>query len=232
MGIVSGILFDKDGTLFDFSISWSAWAQDFLSGLAEGQTGLADRLGAAIGFDWASAQFAPDSPAIAGTPDDVVARLLSFFPDRSSADLVTEMNLAAARAPMAPAVPLVPLLDGLRHRGLRLGVATNDAETPARAHLQDAGVLDHFDFVAGCDSGFGAKPEAGQLRAFAAQVALPCEQVIMVGDSRHDLLAGRAAGMGTVAVLTGVADTATLAPLADVVLPDIGALPNYLDSLG
>ena len=49
----------------------------------------------------------------------------------------------------------------------------------------------------------------------------------MVGDSTHDLIAGRAAGMQTVGVLTGMAE-AELAPLADAVLPDIGHLPDWL----
>jgi phosphoglycolate phosphatase len=53
----------------------------------------------------------------------------------------------------------------------------------------------------------------------------------MVGDSRHDLEAGRAAGMRTVAVLTGIAGAADLAPHADVVLADIGGLPGWLDGI-
>jgi phosphoglycolate phosphatase len=50
----------------------------------------------------------------------------------------------------------------------------------------------------------------------------------MVGDSTHDLDAGRAAGMATVGVLTGLAGAADLAPHADAILPDIGALPGWL----
>jgi phosphoglycolate phosphatase len=50
----------------------------------------------------------------------------------------------------------------------------------------------------------------------------------MVGDSRHDLIAGRAAGMPVVAVLTGVAGADELAPVADAVLPDIGHLPDWI----
>ena len=50
----------------------------------------------------------------------------------------------------------------------------------------------------------------------------------MVGDSAHDLIAGRAAGMQCVGVLTGTATRADLAPLADVVLPDIGHIPDWL----
>ena len=42
-----------------------------------------------------------------------------------------------------------------------LGIATNDGEVPARAHLTRAGILDSFAFVAGYDSGHGAKPDAG-----------------------------------------------------------------------
>ena len=50
----------------------------------------------------------------------------------------------------------------------------------------------------------------------------------MIGDSTHDLDSGRAAGMATVGVLTGLATRADLAPHADVVLADIGALPAWL----
>jgi phosphoglycolate phosphatase len=52
----------------------------------------------------------------------------------------------------------------------------------------------------------------------------------MVGDSTHDLRAGRAAGMRTIGVLTGMARAQALAPLADVVLRDIGEIPAWLDA--
>ena len=52
--------------------------------------------------------------------------------------------------------------------------------------------------------------------------------MVMVGDSLHDLVAGRAAGMQTVGVLTGPACRDELAPCADVVLPDIGHLTTWL----
>jgi len=67
--------------------------------------------------------------------------------------------------------------------------------------------------------------------AFARSLGLDPGRVVMVGDSRHDLEAGRAAGMRTIAVLTGIAGAADLAPHADTVLPDIGALPDWLDQL-
>ena len=134
-------------------------------------------------------------------------------------------------APMSEAVPLRPLLSALRDRGLRLGVATNDTEAPARQHLESHGITDCFDFIAGYDSGYGAKPGPGMCLAFAQTLGLEPGRVAMVGDSLHDLEAGRAAGMRTVAVLTGIAKREALAPHADVVLEDIGALPDWLSGL-
>ena len=109
---------------------------------------------------------------------------------------------------------------------------TNDSESVARAHLRAAGIEGMFDFVAGADSGHGAKPSPGPLLAFATAMGHAPDRVVMVGDSLHDLAAGRAAGMWTAGVLTGMADADTLAPMADVVLPDIGHLPDWLSARG
>lgn len=228
MQAIAGLLFDKDGTLFDFNATWTVWAHGFLGTLAGGDTDRATALGQAIGFDYIQRAFDPLSPVVAGTPEDIAALLLPELPGRAEADLIHHMNTAAADAPMAEAAPLAPLLDEFAAQGIKLGVATNDAEAPARAHLAEAGVELRFDFIAGSDSGFGAKPRPGQLLAFLETTGLMPEQALMIGDSRHDLLAGRAAGMGTVAVLTGLATSAELSDLADVILPDIGHLPAYL----
>lgn len=225
---VGAILFDKDGTLFDFGATWNAWAKAFLMRLANGDRARAVALGHVIGFDLEAGLFAPDSFVIAGTPDELVATLSPECPDLTDPALFALINEEAADAPMAEAVPLAPLLERLSASGLRLGVATNDAEAPAFAHLDAAGVRHWFDFIAGSDSGYGAKPEPGQLLAFCSSVGVAPDRVLMVGDSTHDLMAGRAAGMRTVAVLTGLATAADLQPFADLVLPDIGHLPDWL----
>ena len=228
MTAIHGVLFDKDGTLFDFEATWSAWAAMMLTDLAGGDLARASGLGARMGYDFALGRFDPASPVIAGTPDDIVRLLSPGVPELSPVELIDRINAAAARAPQAEAVPLGPLLAALRDLGLALGVATNDAEAPARAHLAGVGQEQAFDFIAGYDSGYGGKPEPGMCLGFAAAVGLEPGAVLMVGDSTHDLQAGRAAGMRTVAVLTGMAREADLAPLATVVLPDIGHLPDWI----
>ncbi len=228
MGRIRGILFDKDGTLFDFRATWGAWSRRLLEQLAAETGTEPERLGRAVGYDLATGSFAPDSAVISHTVSEIAALLLPHLPGVEAEALVDRMNLLSAEAELVPAVPLPPLFERLRAMGLRIGLVTNDGEAPARAHLAWAGVDGFFDFVAGFDSGHGAKPEPGPLLAFAGAEGLLPSEVVMVGDSRHDLDAGRAAGMQVVAVLTGVAEAGELAPAADAVLPDIGHLPGWI----
>ena len=162
---------------------------------------------------------------------EMADRLLPLLPGGDKGALVAGMNALAARVTLAEVVPLGDFLRGLRARGLRIGLVTNDAEAPARAHLAAARVADLFDFVAGCDSGHGAKPAPGQLLAFLRATGIAPARAVMVGDSLHDLHAGRAAGMRVLGVLTGIAGAADLAPHADAVLPDIGGLPAWLEGI-
>ncbi|WP_309668383.1 HAD family hydrolase [Tabrizicola sp.] len=228
--MIDGIVFDKDGTLFDFHISWGRWASTFLAQMARDEPH-AMRMGAAIGFNPATGQFSADSLVIAATASDIAYALRLEIPQMTTPQLTEIIDDAAAGATMAEAVPLRPLLTLLRGQALKLGVATNDSEGPARAHLTAHRITDLFDFIAGSDSGYGAKPGPGMCQAFARSVGLDPSRVAMVGDSKHDLDAGRAAGMVTVAVLTGIASRADLLPHADVVLHDIGEIPDWLRGL-
>ncbi|WP_282060664.1 HAD family hydrolase [Roseobacter litoralis] len=229
MKALKAVIFDKDGTLFDFSTTWEAWAAAFLRRIAESDA-QAELLGRRVGFDIGRQKFAPDSVVIAGTPMEVALALASELPELTVDELVDVLNEEAASAPQAEVLPLSPFLSLLRGMDLKLGVVTNDAEAPARAHLAAANVEDGFDFIAGFDSGFGAKPAPGQLLACAQAMNIAPEQIVMVGDSTHDLLAAQRAGMRAVGVLTGLAGHETLAPYADEVLPDISALPDWISS--
>jgi phosphoglycolate phosphatase len=225
---IKAVIFDKDGTLFDFRQSWGAWTKTLLAELHPLARGDLARV---LGFDPLTNTFAPDSPVIAQTTFEIAALIHPQLEGITLASLTDMMNNFSASAPMVPAVALPQVLSSLKARGLKLGLATNDTEAPARAHLDGAGVIHLFDFIAGCDSGYGGKPAPGQLLAFAAATGLPPGQIAMVGDSLHDLDAARQAGMKAVGVLTGPALRATLTPHADVVLGTIAELGVWIDHL-
>jgi phosphoglycolate phosphatase len=229
MGI-EAILFDKDGTLFDFEASWADWMAETIVRLARGDAGLERALAVRLRFDLPARRFSCDSPVIAGTLHDTVPLIEPLLPFMSAERIAEDLQSSAAVAPMLPTVPLDPLLRGLRQDGYALGVATNATRSELDAHLDAAGIELAFDFLVGCDSGHGAKPGPGMCLAFAAHLGCAPGAVVMVGDSLHDLKAGRAAGMRTVGVLTGLARRDELLPFADAVLADIGALPGWLST--
>lgn len=229
MTALRGIVFDKDGTLYDFNATWGTWTMGLLEQEARGDAALVEALAEILGYDTARRRFRKDSVVVAGTTDEVAAAILPLLPWRERAKLVSDLNDRAAMAPQVEAADLADLLGRLRARGLSVGVATNDSEAPARAHLAASGLLEALDFVAGYDSGHGAKPGPGQLLAFCAARGLDPAECLMVGDSAHDLLAGRAAGMRVLGVLTGLAERADLAPLADDVIDTIADLETWLD---
>ena len=225
---VKAVLFDKDGTLLDFQRTWGPWAVDVVDQLAGGNAALAGRMDAAWRLDRASQTILPGSVVVAGTVQQVAGAMVALRRDLTLDQMVEFLGVTGAQAQPVPVLPLQSFLDGMAGLGLKTGVATNDSEATARAQLRALDVEHRFDFIAGYDSGFGGKPAPGMCLAFAEQIGVDAVDVVMVGDSAHDLQAGRAAGMQTVAVLSGVARAAELAPLADCVLADISALAGWL----
>lgn len=224
------ILFDKDGTLFDFHKTWGAWSRSFLIDISAGDLALARQMAAAVEFDLDAAQYGAGSILIAATPHEIAEVLLPFVPGASMAGLVNRMNLLSVDVQLQEATPLVPLFSELLARGLRTAVITNDSVMPAEMHLERVGVLDLVDRVIGCDSGFSPKPAPDMLLAYAETARIEPERIVFVGDSHHDMLAARAAGMTAVGVLTGLATRGQLSGLAEAVLPSIAGLPRWLDS--
>jgi len=188
-------------------------------------------LAAAACFDLAQQSFLPGSPIIAGTNREAAEIFASVVTEHSVEELEDILMNATLDAPQTEVVPLADYFADLHARGFKTGVVTNDTEAGAMAHLGQAQAIKHLDFIAGFDSGFGAKPAPDPLLAFAKLVGLTPAQVAMVGDSTHDLVSAKRAGMYRIGVLTGMADYDDLAPYADVVLPHIGHILAHLQNI-
>jgi len=219
--------------MVDFQRTWGPAVHAVMEHLAANDRTVYDRLAAASRFVESERRFLPDSPLIA-EPTSVYGALWAkvlgraagaeFFAeiDRLLCEATT-LHLAAIGNPNA-------LLTDLAARGYRLGMITNDAEITARAHARKLG-LDHLlAFVAGYDSGFGAKPEPGPVLAFARAVGVAASQIALVGDSILDLAAAHAAGSIAIGVLTGPAPAAMLAPHADATFTSAAAFAQWLES--
>ena len=226
---VRGVLFDKDGTLFDFTGTWADWVNQVLLDLAPDDRLMRARLGAAGGFDITTGRFDAESFLVNATPDEMT-RIWASLHGKLEFDEINAIcfDRLSGLTPK-PVRDLCRVLERLRSMGLTLGVATNDFVDSAEDQLAAAGVRDRFEFVCGYDSGFGGKPGTGMIEAFSKTCAIPLQDIAMIGDSTHDLIAGRSAGVGLViGVLTGPAARQQLETDADVVLDGIWSLPDWL----
>lgn len=104
-----------------------------------------------------------------------------------------------------PGVP--ETLATLRARGFRLAVATTKRSAMAERLIAAMGLSDALDVVQGTD-GFPHKPAPDVVER--ALAALDADGVWMVGDTVHDIEAGRAAGLATYAVTWGTHDAERL----------------------
>jgi len=112
----------------------------------------------------------------------------------------------------------------LRRRA-RLGVATGNIRAGADAKLRAAGLHEHFDVGGyGCDSAVRAELVAKAIERGSR--AGDVNEVIVVGDTIHDIAAARACGATVVAVATG-ADPADKLAHADAVLATLAELPAW-----
>lgn len=230
---IKGLLFDKDGTLFDFQATWGAVVESTLCALSD-DVDVLDRMSDAVGFDRGTCRFVPGAPSVAASVGEIAEILATFLPHMDVVAIERRCNEIASDAVadggLVPAAPDLPqLLGGMLSDGYVLGVATHDSERAAREQLQIVGADQPFSFIAGYDSGYGLKPGPGMLLAFAAATGLQPSEIAMIGDSVHDLGMAPAAGAAlAVGVLTGPADAADLEHLADHIIPSIADLPALL----
>lgn len=100
----------------------------------------------------------------------------------------------------------------LRTRGHELGIVTSKSEALAMRGLVHVGLARYIDTIVGCDAGSRHKPDPEPVRIALHRLDCRPEDAVFVGDSVHDIMAGNAAGVRTVAALWGAGRREDIAP--------------------
>lgn len=103
-------------------------------------------------------------------------------------------------------------LAALRAAGHPFGVVTSKSVELSERGLARLGLLEFMDTIVGADSTKRHKPDPEPVRVALERLNTPAERAVFVGDSVHDMYAGNAAGVGTVAALWGPFTRAELEP--------------------
>jgi phosphoglycolate phosphatase len=228
---IRGLLFDKDGTLFDFQKSWAPInlrAARFASGADEA---LRLRLLAVGGIDPGNGFAAADGLLAAGNAAEIAEAWIAAGSAMTLASLTAALDriFLEGAGSMVPAADLPALFGRLSLRGLKLGVASSDSEAAVNEAAERFGFAQFLDFACGYDSGFGHKPTEGMPLAFCRAANLRPSDIAVIGDNAHDMEMGRRAGVAKrIGVLTGTGTRETLAPHATGVIAGIDRLEAHL----
>lgn len=102
------------------------------------------------------------------------------------------------------------MLAGLQARGTRLGLVTSKVEWAAKLSYERYDMARFLSVLVFHDDTVRHKPAPEPLLFAAAKAALDPSRTVYVGDSVHDIAAGRAAGMKTIGALWGPSEPGDL----------------------
>ncbi|WP_020146158.1 phosphoglycolate phosphatase [Thioalkalivibrio sp. ALJ15] len=188
------ILIDLDGTLID-SVPDLAYSVDAMMrelGLPErGEAAVRNWVGNGVERLVKRALL----NALDGEPDpETLERALPVF-------MRIYQENTAGRSPLYPGVR--EGLDQLKAAGYRLGCVTNKAERFTVPLLREKGILDDFEIVVAGDALPQKKPDPAPLLHAANELGVDPSESLMVGDSKSDVKAARAAGFQIVCMTYG-----------------------------
>ena len=231
---VKAILFDKDGTLTNIDNMWVEPTEMVIRNILKQHIKqdspitieqMLELLGIVQG------EIVPNSVIASGTVEDMLDEIGKYFPIDKKAlyDVVLEdfrHYLLAHPDMIIPIGNVAFLISELKHKGIKVGVVTNDSYIPTKTIFEILKVWHLFDFVATPDE-YPAKPASDSLIGASEHLAVPLHEIFYVGDSYLDMDYAKHCG-GGIAVLTSGSDVQKMKEQSLLVLDSVEQLLDFV----
>ena len=231
---VKAILFDKDGTLTNIDNMWIEPTEQvirkiLMPHIKENSTVTIEQMLELLGI--VQGEIVPNSVIASGTVEDMLDEIGKYFPIDKKAlyDVVLEdfrHYLLAHPDMIIPIGNVAFLISELKHKGIKVGVVTNDSYIPTKTIFEILKVWHLFDFVATPDE-YPAKPAADSLIGASQQLGVPLNEIFYVGDSYLDMAYAKHCG-GGIAVLTSGSDLQKMKEQSLLVLDSVEQLLDFV----
>ena len=231
---VKAILFDKDGTLTNIDNMWVEPTEMVIRNILkqhikEDSPITIEQMLELLGI--VQGEIVPNSVIASGTVEDLLDEIGKYFPINKKAlyDVVLEdfrQYLLAHPDMIIPIGDVAFLISELKHKGIKVGVVTNDSYIPTKTIFEILKIWHLFDFVATPDE-YPAKPASDSLIGASEHLAVPLHEIFYVGDSYLDMDYAKHCG-GGIAVLTSGSDVQKMKEQSLLVLDSVEQLLDFV----
>jgi phosphoglycolate phosphatase len=237
------IIFDKDGTLIDFTATWVPLIRKRVAFLLKALGTNDEELGAFLlrswGIDPLSGKIDPRGPCpVSPRSDEIIIGAMALYQkgypwDEAKQWVAQAFDEADAdgdwREKVVPIKGIQTFLSQLKEYGFRTALATNDERKDTEAILNHLGMEGLFDTVLCAGEVNLPKPHPETILTICRQLGIDPKETAMVGDSVADMMTGKRAGVAlTVGILEGgVTPREEMEKVADLVVNSIQDLKFY-----
>lgn len=182
------IIFDLDGTLVDSSVD------------------ICNAINYALEGSQIAAITVPEAIALIGEGiNRLFEKIVEIYHIPSDKELLVQRFLDHYSAHLADNTTVYPgAVDTLKALdGYRKVVISNKREDLSERLLDLLGIRKYFDLVVGSDTTPERKPSPVPVLYVLSSFGIAPEEAVIIGDSTFDIEAGKAAGIGTIAVTYG-----------------------------
>lgn len=237
------VIFDKDGTLIDFTATWVPLIRKrvrfLLKALGREDEELGGFLLKSWGIDPGSGKIDPRGPCpVSPRADEIVIGTMALYQkgypwDEARQWVAQAFDQADAdsdwREKVVPIKGIQTFLSRLREDGFHTALATSDERKDTEAILSHLAMDGLFDIVLCSGDVSPPKPHPETILTICRRLSVRPDEAVMVGDSVTDMMMGKRAGVAlTVGILEGgVTPREELERVADLVVNSIRDLKFF-----
>lgn len=228
------VIFDKDGTLIDFTGTWVEIVRLLMDTMAR-YVPMTEDLGRMV-QDTLGVEIAPrtvdGTGALAMGTFSECETLLTYCIHKAGrrwdeaqevVRILDEEVFQSDRrnACIRPATGALALLRRLKERGLAVALATNDKTKDALSDMIAIGAAAYIDVVVGADAVQNPKPAPDMIERICDHLGIPAGSAILVGDTVMDARLGRNARVALTVGVPGIVTRRELEGHMDVVVDSL-----------
>lgn len=214
------VIFDKDGTILEFSDIWIRACEEIIDNMDLSQDAkAAKKLGAGIAED---GSVIAGSALGSGTNEDI-AKAIDI--DISDLNDKFALYLENNKDKLVPRKSLQSLLSELKDRDLKIGLVTSDSYELTLKQLEILDIYDYFDFIYTGDM-LKAKPDPQILYDIEDKHSISLDEMIYIGDTKSDMEFAKHTSKAI--AIRSQASPDNLSDLADVTIEDLDQILDYI----